>query len=435
MNELMAGGIVGGIVAAWGWIRQLFSYASSFILVSATYNDLTMRMAVVRKLKLEAYLLPSQQFRFAAHHRQLDSQLMREHQSGSQLPSTMYTCVPYRTLNELNIMWYRGRLLFVRLTGGTVSITCLRGMKLEQFTNQALDEYESTRSTSYDRFRVYSLTGQQRTRNRELQNGPSEVSPPSQMAVAGEGLDNYVDTEIDHSFRFDKRVLKTDCNPFKHLYIPQSVMAHVEFAKRWFASQEWHALRGIPWRRGWLLTGPAGTGKSSLAKAVAQTLGIPVYQFYLSTMTDQEFIREWANMEKPCMPVFEDFDAVFNGRTPVGECELTFDCVLNQISGISSMDGVFLIVTSNHPETIDPAMGIQVNGVSSRPGRLDTVIEIGPLDAECRRRFAQHVLADWPDSIDQAVEAGEGMTAAQFQELLIQQAFKEMNDGRFLAHG
>jgi hypothetical protein len=64
--------------------------------------------------------------------------------------------------------------------------------------------------------------------------------------------------------------------------------------------------------------------------------------------------------------------------------------------------------------------------LSSRPGRIDTVIEMGSMSAENRRRMAEVTLRDWPHLILMAVNKGEGLTPVQFQETLIQIAFAEI---------
>lgn len=76
--------------------------------------------------------------------------------------------------------------------------------------------------------------------------------------------------------------------------------------------------------------------------------------------------------------LIEDIDGVFHGRQNVlrGESgqgsRLTFDCVLNCLSGVQTADGVFTVITTNHLELVDPALGRPMaSGDASRPGRLD----------------------------------------------------------------
>ena len=104
------------------------------------------------------------------------------------------------------------------------------------------------------------------------------------------------------------------------------------------------------------------------------------------------------------------------GASSANSTHLTFDCLLNCISGIKQSDGVILIITTNHIEHIDPALGIpNEHGISSRPGRIDKVIHLGLMEKEQRLQLANHILSDFPELVDNIVSEGEGETAAQFQ--------------------
>jgi len=213
-------------------------------------------------------------------------------------------------------------------------------------------------------------------------------------------------------------------NPFDVFPLPTNILEVVKETTTWFDSQNWYQSKNIPWRRGLLVYGQPGTGKTLFLRSIAQTLDIPVFVFDLSSLTNEEFNNGWeeALRESPSMVLLEDFDAVFHGRKNVlGESGggLTFDCVLNCISGIQGANGILLCITTNHLNAIDPAMGIpDPSGNSSRPGRIDRVVEIGPMDEQCRRVYAERLLGkDWA-GLDEIVAGSAGLTAAQFSELI-----------------
>jgi hypothetical protein len=230
---------------------------------------------------------------------------------------------------------------------------------------------------------------------------------------------------IDHSLdeigeeRFGKK------SPFIYLAYPQNVINDIDDIKRWKKSKDWYKSKGIPWKRGWLLCGKAGTGKTSLVRAIAEDIGMPVFVFHLASFQDRDLMEKWENMceQAPCIALIEDIDAIFHGRDNIsqkgmmGSQPLSFDALLNVIDGIRGSDGVFTIVTTNHPEFLDSALAIRNGGGrASRPGRIDRIIELEVLDQDCRRRIAERIICDIPDLVANTVAEGEGETGAQFQE-------------------
>jgi len=194
--------------------------------------------------------------------------------------------------------------------------------------------------------------------------------------------------------------------------------------KFWKRSQRWYAERGIPWRRGCLFHGGPGTGKTSLARATAESLDLPIHVFDLATMANHDLRSAWRRMlnDTPCVVLLEDIDAVFRGRenvTPQNMTSggLTFDCLLNCIDGVDRVDGMLLLVTTNNISSIDPAL-------IDRPGRIDRVVKFEPLDHDGRLKIATRILGDH-EAARQVASAGSDDSAAQFQERCFRQAIKE----------
>jgi SpoVK/Ycf46/Vps4 family AAA+-type ATPase len=135
--------------------------------------------------------------------------------------------------------------------------------------------------------------------------------------------------------------------------------------------------------------------------------------------------------------VFEDFDTSFDGREPLTDHKaLTFDCILNQISGVQNKGGILLFVTTNRPDKIDSAMGNFSNidtgdtgiEISTRPGRLDVAVHIGPLNEKNRRILATKTLRDWPDLIEKSLSIPGEFTPPQFEEICIQLAMRRIRE-------
>lgn len=214
------------------------------------------------------------------------------------------------------------------------------------------------------------------------------------------------------------------------LALSSDALAIVAEARHWKESEDWYKSRGIPWRRGWLLHGPPGTGKTALARAVAEDLDLPVFVFDLASLHNDELLQEWARMlaEVPCMALIEDVDAVFDHRCNVSSRDrqnLTFDCLLNCLDGIERSDGLFVVVTTNRIEKVDSALGLPDEHTgSTRPGRIDRVLETSPLTDAGRRKIARRIVAEWPDQWEELVAEGDGDTGAQFQERCARRALE-----------
>ncbi len=158
--------------------------------------------------------------------------------------------------------------------------------------------------------------------------------------------------------------------------------------KQFLADEDWYRSIGVPWHRGYLLAGPAGTGKSTSCFVLASELNSPVYCLNLSQdgMTDATMIRLIADMPANGILLLEEIDTVFVGRSKNKEAgndsKLSFGGLLNALDGVAAQDGRLVFMTTNHPEKLDPAL--------VRPGRVDKQLYIGHATYEqASRLFAK----------------------------------------------
>lgn len=194
----------------------------------------------------------------------------------------------------------------------------------------------------------------------------------------------------------------------------------------WMENRKWYRDRNLSWRRGALLYGKPGSGKTKLVLKCAEKHGIPVRKLNISNMSNSEFTKafEVENSDGQII-LLEDLDATFNMRTNVlaesthTKQLLSFDTLINTIGGIKAANGSFVIITTNHIENLDPAL--------TRAGRIDAKIEIGPLCEDGRRFVAQNILRDWPNLVDKAVKQCDNMVAAEFENCCIELAIQEKN--------
>lgn len=133
--------------------------------------------------------------------------------------------------------------------------------------------------------------------------------------------------------------------------------------KRFKQSEKWYIDRGIPYRRGYLLHGPPGSGKSSTVLAVASELSMDIYILNLSLKIDDDKMnRLLASLPPDCIVLIEDIDCVWADRKS-GDTHVTFSGLLNAIDGVTATEGRLLFLTTNHKAKLDPAL--------IRPGRCD----------------------------------------------------------------
>lgn len=194
----------------------------------------------------------------------------------------------------------------------------------------------------------------------------------------------------------------------KRMYLSSEAQAMVQEIRNWLDSREWHQERGLPWKRGFGLTGIPGTGKTTLVRGIAEDLDLPVFVFDLATLYNDELRREWQRVQAsaPCIVLFDDIDAVFQDRVNE-KSSLTFDCFLNCLDGVSRSDGILTFITTNRPELLSDAL--------TRPGRIDRLIEMGKPDAAGREKMAARILADWPELAAKVAEEGCDDSGAEFE--------------------
>ncbi|SPC61810.1 related to BCS1 - mitochondrial protein of the AAA family of ATPases [Ustilago sp. UG-2017b] len=150
--------------------------------------------------------------------------------------------------------------------------------------------------------------------------------------------------------------------------------------KRFLSRDRWYAERGIPYRRGYLLHGAPGSGKSSFITALAGHLDFNICLLNLSErgLTDDKLNHLLSNAPDRSILLLEDVDAAFLGRQQTAEdgyqASVTFSGLLNALDGVASGESRIIFMTTNHIEKLDPAL--------IRPGRVDMIAELGDAERE-----------------------------------------------------
>lgn len=169
-------------------------------------------------------------------------------------------------------------------------------------------------------------------------------------------------------------------------------------------------------KRGILLHGPPGTGKTYSAMYLASRM--PGRTVFLLTGEGVGSIETACNMARVLQPatiILEDVDLIGTQREHqmVGANALLFE-LLNQMDGLADDADILFILTTNRPDALEPAL-------ASRPGRIDQAIEVPPPDEDCRRRLLQLYSAGLMlevERLDELIHNMEGVSAAFIKELL-----------------
>ncbi|KZT51838.1 P-loop containing nucleoside triphosphate hydrolase protein [Calocera cornea HHB12733] len=315
-----------------------------------------------------------------------DSDLWGEHTQEDDPTGKPSMKVVFRpTLDTTHTIFFKGHWLRVRRTrsnGGiemlSISVVARSNTILKSLVLQAKREYELD---SEHRIQIYFADSHGSFRWTDSRH----KRPMSSIVLEDE----------------TKNMLMNDCRDFLR---PES--------------EKWYADRGIPYRRGYLLWGVPGSGKTSSIHAIAGELDLDIYVITLSSswINDATLTSLMGRVPARCILLLEDLDAAFTRSTTRGKKDngvpreqqqqqqqqqstllldansmpyssthmhhhtlnghnqslsdtntLSLSGLLNSLDGVAASEGRLLFATTNHITRLDPAL--------SRPGRMDVWIE------------------------------------------------------------
>lgn len=176
---------------------------------------------------------------------------------------------------------------------------------------------------------------------------------------------------------------------------------------------------GVPFKRGILLYGSPGNGKTTLVKSITGSTDAPVVYWQITEYTNSYTVQEVFGIVSrlaPAILVIEDIDSM---------PEFTRSVFLNTLDGTQSREGLFIIGTTNYPERIDPAL-------INRAGRFDRAYEIPSPDKKLRKQYLRKldiksIFSE--DEIDDMAKLTKGLSISQLNELYMSSALNWHYDG------
>ena len=197
---------------------------------------------------------------------------------------------------------------------------------------------------------------------------------------------------------------------------------------------------GASMPKGVLLSGPPGTGKTMLAKAVAGEANVPFF-----SISGSEFVEMFVGMgaakvrdlfkqakeKAPCIVFIDEIDAIGGKRNSgsIGgndEREQTLNQLLTEMDGFEGNNGVIILAATNRPESLDPAL--------TRPGRFDRRVPVELPDLAGREAIlkvhARKIKTESNVDFHTIARMAAGASGAELANIINEAALRAVRSGR-----
>lgn len=301
-----------------------------------------------------------------------------------------------RLKQQLYFLHYEGCALALEVHGGCFQVGYSKGkdhLEVAARFSQELRRLVSRRS----RFRGCLIATNRSSAPLGVQNGSVEIvcRPGSLMPI----LDPELERQLDEAL--------------------------VAFMRQ---RHQLHQL-GMASKRGLLLTGPPGTGKTSIVRWLLHTA--PEFSAVLVRGETPQDIRasfELARLMAPSIVVIEDVDLIGVNRYANGLAPF-LGALMTEMDGLQSNDDVFILMTSNDSSEMEAAL-------VRRPGRVDSIVEVGLPATPTRRRMLQSYfessgLAGCLD-FEMVAQQSEGLSPACLREVFQRGVVRALEEQRGL---
>ena len=209
---------------------------------------------------------------------------------------------------------------------------------------------------------------------------PTDFEHPRRMALPAKASFEYIRDQVN------ERLSRVDVKGALSLKDLHGLAEARQFAEDLIADIQAAIAGKLPWTqvdRGALLVGPPGTGKTTLARAIANDCGVRFIQASAAGWMAQgeslgphirQIRQSFAEARRyaPAIVFIDEIDSIgsrerFSGQNAQYNTEVV-NAVLEQVQALDVSAPVFVIGATNFEERVDPAL--------KRSGRLDRVIRI-----------------------------------------------------------
>ena len=209
---------------------------------------------------------------------------------------------------------------------------------------------------------------------------------------------------------------------------PRAVSLLRDDFESFFERESWFRQKRLPFRRGYLLHGPPGNGKSTAIRAMMSSRGLSAYTMRLFDRrvddSSLDALFEKALRHRPALVLLEDLDRAFP-KTGETRSNVSVQQLLNCLDGVATGEGFIVVATANEPTILDPA-------ILRRPGRFDRVIHFPNPTRDLRHEYFSRIDPNLsPGTLKELSAKSGGLSFAQLRETYImagQRAFERMGE-------
>lgn len=212
---------------------------------------------------------------------------------------------------------------------------------------------------------------------------------------------------------------------WEDIYLANNMITEIRGEiETFFKNRKAYEQLGLDWKRGLMLAGSPGNGKTAICRAIATTATVPVIYCALD---NEDMFRILNRVEKtiranaPCIVIFEDADTL--GSNPALR-----SAMLNMLDGLFSSAGVLTIASTNSPEKLDEAF-------TGRPSRFDSFYVIGDPELHERlqilsRRLGPRAKKLPKKALHNLCKQMSGLSAACVQEIAVCSLLLSLKNGK-----